>query len=1367
MIRKGCRRIALGGLLLLSIAGMLSGHVEAAGRITEKTIYNSPYVSFSPDGKAFTTCAGDRNYKWYDRNNSTTVYTGIPASLRNLQRGEHYYRYERTGEIPVGSWKVVHRRGQCVHDGYPDRDWHGIVFGKQKCRGYYYSGWRALCADCGEEIEPFSIYMSKEAAESIQYLDLGREDEPVSYYYLCPFCRNLEQGVTFSPHQCKEISWNQYSIYYDSNADKGEISGTMPVSYHMYNNVTVYEGQTVTPVTHLTQNNYTRNGYVFVGWNTEPDGSGTSYEDKAEVWNLSNADWKDPTTWEEADKGRVTLYAQWQKSVSTLLIQAGDGKYDGRDSFSLTLPYASQYVIQKKLVQPPESGVVSFETNGGTQIEPVAGTSHFVEWKRCYPFLGRLTEDTYLFLAPDGNTDTVEAVYAPDPIILPETAREGWSFGGWYYDPEFTLPAGGSGDRIVSSEDITLYAQWVELRLQSYDNYTVNNGEGAVDLTWSQSDQSDKTYLVYQKKEDGAWIKVNSANDISNAATIDDDYIYEGKQKKYVVPYTGSYRISAMGAQGKNYSSYHGGYGGSVTATFWLKEGEILTCVAGGQNGYNGGGSASAFGNGGGMTTVVSDQKGILLIAGGGGGAYSRGHGGDGGSSASVIAGHNGQAGMAGGGAGYQGGTAGMDTPEVKELRFRHFRDVGLANTWQAVTAHGTKSYGPVRASSVGGYLYGIDQSGNGRFYQTNGKWQENTAADSYVMINGEKWWPMNGWRIAVTSAMGNSVRAYLTGTGLGQSWVGFEDPCCNGQTEFVQGYWAVVQPAGNVPSYGGSNYINTSHAQWYEGRSGVQSGDGMIHIQSQAIGYQDTVELEGVTAKDQAAPAPISEKVTREVLDGRNIRVVWTEPEDRGTDYYHKVESYLRGSTSMLCSSNITKNTLISGVKGYYYLLDREESTVVTDTADYLQEPQVEITMLDVVQYLHVAAVDVAGNVGETTHIRIEQGDVLWKLYTRQLEIEEKEENVFLKTDKTWYVRADGKTPFTLRISSYMDGIARADYQPNELIYETIQENGETAQNKIYTPSSAIIDGILRTEASGLTYATEGKTVLEQYPYSYTVRSDRNKELAGVQKFVLRREYSGQTIQVIPAAAAYRGADRITSDHTQDERNKITLIADGEAPVIHGMEILEKQEIIDRRDGDITICARAEDGISGVRKFYIVISNTDNAISRTYTPGEDGCITITITRDDPIFSGDFTVLGYAVDHVGNENTLLYGTTEFALESSVERTLEPQEPVFKCGESGILTFTTWGYADRVEVIFPESMTRLDPELNRNYDYKDTPGYKITEQLSFMVPLYMPENQELEITVRAYKGDKKLEEHPTISVIGVSGTVLDELRTRLR
>ena len=83
----------------------------------------------------------------------------------------------------------------------------------------------------------------------------------------------------------------------------------MDCSYHMYNSATEYEGQTVTPVTHLTENNYKKEGYVFIGWNTKPDGSGVSFSDSAEIYNLSNVDWRDESTWTEKDNGTITLYA--------------------------------------------------------------------------------------------------------------------------------------------------------------------------------------------------------------------------------------------------------------------------------------------------------------------------------------------------------------------------------------------------------------------------------------------------------------------------------------------------------------------------------------------------------------------------------------------------------------------------------------------------------------------------------------------------------------------------------------------------------------------------------------------------------------------------------------------------------------------------------------------------------------------------------------------------------------------------------------------------------------------------------------------------------------------------------------------------
>ena len=1434
MIRKKRYLAAKMGLLALAIAMLLPGQkVDAAAK---KTIYNSPYVTFSPDGKAFTTCAGDQNYTWYD--NGTTVNTGIKSSLRNLETGEHYYAIRRSGEVPVGYWKVVHRPGQCIHDGYTDKDWHGIAFGTQKCMQYYYSGWQAYCADCGEPIKENYIYMSREAAASIQYLDLGTETARMGYYYLCPFCSNLEQGVTLSAHWCKKISWNQYRIFYDPNIKK--YNGYMDYSYHMYNSATEYEGQTVTPVTHLTENNYTKEGYVFTGWNTKPDGSGTTYADSAEIYNLSNVDWRDESTWTETDNGTITLYAQWRKSESTLVIDAAGGKYSGLDKQSITQLYLKNYVLQADLIQAPDGYQVAFVANGGLPVETIAGTKHFVEWMREQPFRGWLEDNIYTFTAPDGNVDTLKAVYQSDPITLPVTTRDGWSFGGWYYDPDFSLPAGGAGDQIIPSKDMTLYAQWVDLRLQSVDDYDANDGKGAVDLSWSQSDQNNKTYLVYQKRENGAWIRVNSADDISSTTVISEAYSFEGQEKQYTIPYTGLYTIKALGAQGASYESYTGGYGGSVGGKFWLRKGDVLTYAVGGQNGYNGGGNATDYGNGGGMTSVVSDQKGELMIAGGGGGASPGGDGGNGGSAASVIDGHDGESGMAGGGAGYQGGCAGEKivhhhtndcyvdasyTPafgswdgkvdgfdcyaenNTKTSGYAHTKDddprhvirvgwasngystaefwnlsgySGLAtngNTQLNVSVH-TNSWGSTSGLSLDKSNYRL-MNQNGTTI-SSGSFKSVMNSSSSSGSSGSSWEnPDGSWggspdvrdfygtfhfklpegtsRIYLyLDFYHNASSAWFTSEITGLSFSGGRMLTC-GYTE--------GQVLSSKPAYGGSNYVNPA-ATTYVMDSGVRSGDGLLSIQSQAIGYQDTLELQGVIAQDYAAPDKISDYVIA-ALSGTQVKINWQKPEDYGTDYYHKVESYLAGSTSMLCESNVTKNTLVSGVMGYYYAVDRNKNTVVTSNANYVKDPYVNVVTADYVQYLHVAAVDVAGNISETTHIQIDPTEVQWIIYTRRLSIDDTADNVYPAADRSWYVRADGKTPFTLKHEAYLDGSASPGYQLNETIYETVLADGSTARNIIRTASADISDTPVKTEASGLSYATEGLPVLQQYSYSYTVRSNQNRDLAGVQKFTISKDLSGQTIQVIPIAEADKESDKVYTAHDLDAQNKISLIADGEAPVIRGLEILENRELIDRRDGSITVTVTADDDLSGVKDFYVVIKNTDNAITKTYLPDADGSIRITITEDEPIFSGDFTVLGYAVDNVGNENNLSYGTTEFALASSVERILSPHNPIFKCGESGILTFTTWGYADRVEVIFPESMTALDPTLNKVYDYTDCPGYMITEHLQFMVPLYTPENQNLEITVRAYKGDKKLEDHPTISVIGVSGTVLDEFRTRLR
>ncbi len=94
-----------------------------------------------------------------------------------------------------------------------------------------------------------------------------------------------------------------YSIHFDANGGEG----TMPNQILAYNGVPQQ----------LNPSEYTKFEHGFVNWNTEPDGSGISYEDEEFVVDLS-----------ETEGDIVTLYAQYMKVIYSI---EGDTVFDGTE----------------------------------------------------------------------------------------------------------------------------------------------------------------------------------------------------------------------------------------------------------------------------------------------------------------------------------------------------------------------------------------------------------------------------------------------------------------------------------------------------------------------------------------------------------------------------------------------------------------------------------------------------------------------------------------------------------------------------------------------------------------------------------------------------------------------------------------------------------------------------------------------------------------------------------------------------------------------------------------------------------------------------------------------------------------------------
>ena len=1451
-------RIGAGALAVFLICLFVKAAPAAAAHL--QTVYNSPYVSFSPDGQAWTTNADDRNIRWYKE--GETVRTGIESALREPEAGEHYYYTQAESSAAVGRWVVEHEAGQCIHNDYPP-DYHGISYGQQICEARHYSGWRAYCADCGELISDILVYMSREAAETIDYIPLGMD-----YYSLCPFCNNLEQGTMFR-HMCKAISANMYRVVYDANfpEDAGNTEGYMTYSLHMYGDAEEYEGIPLTPVRELMLNTYDCTGYRFAGWNRLPDGSGDGYEDGARIRNLTTENWNGLPGRNE--DGTVVLYAQWEPVESTLLIDPNGGIYEGRSGISeITKQYGETYIPDASLLVPPEGYVVSFRVNGGTAIRPVKTVRHFREWVTVQPFAGFFKNGIYTYIAPEGSRDTLQAVYDEGSIVLPRAEREGYSFGGWYYDAELQLPAGGPGDSITPTRNLTLYAQWVDLVLEAADNYSAYGGSGAVDLSWRMQDGIGKTYLLYQSLDREEWMKISAADDICDEAGIHIELEKTDVQERYTVPYTGLYTIALSGAQGGSYEGYEGGKGGSVALKVWLEKGEVLTFEVGGSDGYNGGGSGSVYGGGGGCTVLCSDKKGVIAVAGGGGGASESGNGGDGGSSVFLTeTEYAGEDGMAGGGGGFRGGTAGeyvchvhspacyseisgtisagpdfynACTPGYSNV-FGEFRSNSGMSAGAGGHSYGNQSVVRLKVGNIGTYLetpyagtltfkdidaawvsdvWGVGADGattaatvffiheDGRvtsetvlpdrlgcsvtvgkdIWHRDGSYKAERPVYTYIFSTKQfsgtiETRPKSDCEFPVGSFHGVDSIYEMNGTfrfeveedvkGVYLEVVRTvptgEDGCwlCTGVQEVSYQYngktlkcgYEEGQVESAKPAYGGSSYVNPDAVLDYSLVSGDREGDGCAILNSVQLGFQEELELKNVKAEDLAAPCAVSSDSVKKVPAGDGlVSVSWEKPEDKGTTYYHRAEAYIKGSESLLCTSNITQNTLVSGVAGYYYVVDREEDSEAGKSGRYTVAGNVEISLTEGTQYLHLAAVDAAGNISETTHVRIGAESVPWNICTRQMQINEGE-NVCAAGAKTYYVRCDGVTPFLLKHEAYMEGPVT---QENQLVY-SIYESTVYGQNILYTP---------RGEHSGdPLYTTKGAPLLTRYPYSVTKRSDGGRNLDAEQMFTLGMEAHGQHMEVIPRAGAVfieNGVQKsYYSELNSDAENGIVLVGDGEGPIISGMDVISDRQFIDRQEESVRLYVTVSDDLSGVAEFYLKVTNQDNHCTKTYY-SEGNAIELDITNAEALFTGEFTVTAYAKDNVGNVTEVSGAVTEFALETRIERILSPHEPVFKCGESGILYITTYGYADRVEVEFPPELAAADESPKRVvFDYSDMQIYRQESAVQFMVPLYTPADRDYVFKVRAFKGNKSLESSPTLHITSEGGDVLNEFRTRLR
>ncbi len=1385
------------GLGLALAAGLLLPlRAEAARK--DQTIYASnSYVSMSPDGKAFTVGLGVKGTAGLSyssaRDLKVTVFgkMDFPAE----PAGQHYYTDLVHGSVPVGYWRLDHPFASCVHSGNPTK------FGLNKigaiartCGKHYPPGWIPFCAYCGEAIGDGFFYLDREMARSLRYLESGSEYS--NYFYLCPESYTIEQTI-HTNHRCKVLSCNRYRVCYHPSAR--DVTGYMQTDSFFYDNNTLYEGKTVTPSLNLSVNRYAREGYVFAGWSTTEGGS---------VLFADGQDWLTvqrnlhPERLE--NDGVLNLYAVWKPVSSGLLVRPNGGTFQGKTADTL-LERGYGAEVSLGTVKFPDLKV-TFRGNGAAEFQTKTAFSRrtFTEWKKSSSFSGSYDREkkTYTFSSTrKGTRDTLTAAWTAEAVTLPAVTRKGYVLEGWYETRNGKqLYAGGPGDRYVPDRDVTLQAVWtsVDLILESeavYDK-SVNQGKGAVNLSWGLAvDRNDVSYILYRQKAGQGREVIHSAGEFTGEETVSRVFENADRTERFEIPSDGRYEITLTGASGGSHGEKSGGAGGKVDLVLWLTKGQVLTVEAGKAGSDV---SETSPATGGGATRLYlkdgNAEPVLLAVAGGGGGANECFDGGAGGSSEALrereAAGESAKATeeivkegdrrkvyASGGGDGFVGGVAGS----VTYRGHTHNQELCGYHTHTGSTETGEGCYGErheephvhdencaQRPVNYCGGLHWDDAQGKyvRGFCPNCGKDESGGCPAS------------DGKCVHLTEyACGNPVKVtYSMNCGIAEGWQCGKDDTVMERSSYL---------SDTRPSGGGSNYVSSYWTERcrilyraYDATEnyGVNVGNGKMTLFSKSTGYRTDRSMKGVTASDEAAPLRISRSDSAAAGAGK-VQITWEEPEDRGTEYRFLAECYEMLSGDLLATSKERSHTMITGIAGYYVLTDESPQTqagpgrgTFRSGRTFMASAREKTTV-----YVHIAAADKAGNVGESIHIEIKPDDeeILWDVVTRKVSLKEAA-YVHNAGNGDFYIRADGKNPLTFTMEAELKGPARKTYQVQKV---TLEERETGAGHETTVPYSDPAGKNVSYEAGSLGLASGGKTVLQTGNVASAERTDSARKVRVVRELLPRAMREGEILRVFPTATAVESSTgkEMGSVRSADLNNGIRLISDVTPPVISGIQQAQSLgKTIDReKTPSAVVSFTAADSGSGVdpNEFYVTITNLDNRITRKIE-AKDGRIRVELADSkDLLLSGDLTLTVHAADRVGNVTEETVSFTEFDLKTSVTRVLEAKDGVstFKRGESGILHITVTGYADSVEVTFPKGLTDVEPTLNHTFDYSDCPEFEQKEDYVFMIPLYplMKEKDSFEISVTARKGNLVLTSRPRVHILELDGTVLDEIVTSLR
>ena len=399
---------------------------------------------------------------------------------------------------------------------------------------------------------------------------------------------------------------NSYTIQFDGNTADGGSTSDQVMTYDQ--------------AADLTANGYTKTGYTFTEWNTQPDGGGTTYTDGQNVSNLTS---------KEGDK--VTLYAQWRANSYTIQFDGNtaDGGntpdqgmiYDQAADLTANGYTKTGYTFTGWNTQPDGGGTSYTDGQNVSNLTSVEGdtVTLYAQW--------RANSYTIQF---DGNTadggDTPDQGMTYDQAVdltANGYTKAGYTFTGWNTQPDGggTTYANGETVSNLTPEEggtVTLYAQW---RANSYtiqfDGNTADGGntpdqgmiyDQAANLTANGYTKTGYTFTGWNTQPDGGGTSYTDGQNISNLTSVERDNVTlyaQWRANSYTIQFDGN---TADGGdtpdQGMTYDQ-----AASLTVNGYTKTGYTFT---GWNTQYDGGGNAYTDSET--VSNLASEEGGTVIL---------------------------------------------------------------------------------------------------------------------------------------------------------------------------------------------------------------------------------------------------------------------------------------------------------------------------------------------------------------------------------------------------------------------------------------------------------------------------------------------------------------------------------------------------------------------------------------------------------------------------------------------------------------------------------------------------------------------------------------------------------------------------------